>query len=248
MPVETSVIIRTKNEEKWIGVVLKKLFSQTYKNFEVIIVDSGSTDRTLRIAKQFPIKVVIISPEYFSYPYALNFGIARANATRYIVILSAHSIPVSNTWLNDGIENFSKFPNVMGVYGHLKALPDATFWDKFFINGIYFLRSLFLRGKQHVVEKPAMGVLGFTNAIVRKDLWDRYHFNEKYGAGGEDGEWANYWFQNGYIIIKDIRFTVFHSHYLGLIGWHRQRKYWQASISPHPFRYLYFRKDKTHSN
>lgn len=50
---EISIIIRTKNEEKWIGENLKRLANQTYKNFEIIIVDSGSTDETLNIINNF---------------------------------------------------------------------------------------------------------------------------------------------------------------------------------------------------
>lgn len=50
---ETGIIIRTKNEERWIGKCLEKIFKQTYKNFEVVIVDSGSTDKTLEIAGKF---------------------------------------------------------------------------------------------------------------------------------------------------------------------------------------------------
>ena len=39
---ETSIVIRTKNEEKWIGGVLDMLYKQTYTNFEITVVDSGS--------------------------------------------------------------------------------------------------------------------------------------------------------------------------------------------------------------
>ena len=44
---KVSIIIRTKNEERWIGRCLESIFKQNYKNFEVIIVDNGSTDKTL---------------------------------------------------------------------------------------------------------------------------------------------------------------------------------------------------------
>ena len=46
--VETSIIIRTKNEERWINSCLKAIFSQTYKDFEIIIVDNDSTDKIKR--------------------------------------------------------------------------------------------------------------------------------------------------------------------------------------------------------
>ncbi|MBT4730717.1 glycosyltransferase family 2 protein, partial [Candidatus Woesearchaeota archaeon] len=61
MPKKCSIIIRTKNEEKWISSCLSSVFSQTYENIEVIIVDNKSTDRTIEKSKKFPnIKYVTI--------------------------------------------------------------------------------------------------------------------------------------------------------------------------------------------
>ena len=45
-----SIVIRTKNEEKWIESCLKSVFNQNYKNFEVILVDV-SPQHTVKIAK-----------------------------------------------------------------------------------------------------------------------------------------------------------------------------------------------------
>ena len=55
--IETSIIIRTKNEDRWILKCINKLKEQTYKNFEIIIIDNNSNDRTVEIAKKFKIKV-----------------------------------------------------------------------------------------------------------------------------------------------------------------------------------------------
>ena len=42
-----SIIIRTKNEERWISQCLDAIFKQTYKNFEIILVDNYSNDKTV---------------------------------------------------------------------------------------------------------------------------------------------------------------------------------------------------------
>ena len=57
--IETSIIIRTKNEERWIGKVLERLVSQTYQDFEIIIVDDGSTDTTEEIVNALKDKRLI---------------------------------------------------------------------------------------------------------------------------------------------------------------------------------------------
>ena len=97
MKQKVSIIIRTKNEEKWILHCLKRIFSQTYKNIEIVIVDNYSTDKTLQKIKGFPHKLIKIKK--FLPGKALNLGIQKASGS-IIVCLSAHCIPVNNEWLN----------------------------------------------------------------------------------------------------------------------------------------------------
>ena len=73
-----SIIIRTKNEEKWIESCLRSVFNQNYKNFEVILVDNKSADNTVKIAKKYKIKVIedcahAIESKYYG-KHVGNFG------------------------------------------------------------------------------------------------------------------------------------------------------------------------------
>ena len=92
-----SIIIRTKNEERWITPCLESIYNQTYKNFEVIIVDNNSTDKTVEKAKQFKISK-IIKIKKFLPGKAINLGIKKSKG-EYVVILSAHAIPTNSMWL-----------------------------------------------------------------------------------------------------------------------------------------------------
>ena len=240
---ETSIIIRTKNEEKWVGEVLKKLSEQTYKDFEIIVVDSGSTDKTLEIVKNYPVRLFHIKPEEFTYPYALNFGCRQAQAEKYFVFLSAHSVPISDTWLEDGISGFSLDEKISGVYGNVRALPDASIWEKLYFNSFWDSTFNFFK-RRNIVKKGGMGVLGFTNAIIRRDLWEKYNLNEDYGMGGEDGEWCGYWMDKGYMALRDRRFSVFHSHGLGLKGLLEQQKHWISLSNPQPYKPLEYRNNR----
>ena len=72
-----SIFIRCKNEEACIGDVLSMIFEQFIDvKFEVIVLDSGSTDQTLEIVKKFNVKLYEIAPEVFTFGYALNKGIS----------------------------------------------------------------------------------------------------------------------------------------------------------------------------
>jgi glycosyltransferase involved in cell wall biosynthesis len=162
----TSWVIRTKNEEKWLGEVLKALFMQSRLDFEVVIMDSGSTDRTLEIAKDFPIRKVINLPENeFNYSYALNLGIKKAWG-KYVGIISGHSLPVSRTWYQDAMENFSD-PKMAAVTGHYTSLPDGSLDEK--------LGDLFFSLKRLEKEFYCKWMTN-TNAIIRKDLWEKVSF------------------------------------------------------------------------
>ena len=54
---KVSVIIPVYNEEKYIPECLESLFSQTYKEAEVLVADDGSTDKTASIIKKYPVKL-----------------------------------------------------------------------------------------------------------------------------------------------------------------------------------------------
>lgn len=53
-----SIIIPALNEEKYIGETLKSIHSQNYKNYEIIVADAGSKDKTKQIAKKYKAKVI----------------------------------------------------------------------------------------------------------------------------------------------------------------------------------------------
>ena len=112
---ETSIIIRVKNERENLEKLLGILKTQTYQDFEVVIVDNNSTDGSDRIAYDYFPKgrVCLAKIEKFSYPKACNIGAEKVKG-KYLVYVSAHSYPVTKTWLEDGLSNFEKstFPTV----------------------------------------------------------------------------------------------------------------------------------------
>ena len=93
-----SVVIRCYNEEQHIGRLLSGIVQQTVKHVEVIVVDSGSTDATLSIASRYPVEILSIRPEEFSFGGSLNIG-CQAASSEFIAIASGHVYPVYKDWL-----------------------------------------------------------------------------------------------------------------------------------------------------
>ena len=128
MSKKCSIIIRTKNEERWVVPCLKAVYAQTYKNFEVVIVDNESSDKTVEKTKIFKgIKYVNIK-DYLPGK-SLNAGI-QASSGDYIVCLSAHCIPVNNLWLEGLVTMLEEDDNYAGVYGRQEPMSFSSPGDK----------------------------------------------------------------------------------------------------------------------
>ena len=111
-----SVIIPSHNEEKHIGKLLQGVAQQTiYDDIEVILVDSGSTDRTVEIAESYEVKIVHIKPSDFSFGRALNSGCAAAKGD-ILCFASAHVYPLYSNWLESMLFPFAD-EKVALVYG-----------------------------------------------------------------------------------------------------------------------------------
>ena len=112
---KASIIIRCYNEERHSGKLLSGISQQTCQDFEVILVDSGSTDATLAIASHYPVNIISIKPEEFSFGRSLNRGCHIAKG-EYLVIVSAHVYPIHKDWLEQLLRPFDT-PQVALVYG-----------------------------------------------------------------------------------------------------------------------------------
>lgn len=84
-----SIIIPTLNEEKFLPRLLGSLTTQTYKNFEVIVVDGSSKDKTVDVAKKFTAKLpslTVIQTKKPSLPLQRNLGAGAARGQWYVFV------------------------------------------------------------------------------------------------------------------------------------------------------------------
>ena len=80
-----SVIVPTRNSEKFLGKSLESIKNQTYKNIEIIVIDNNSTDDTKKIAKKYTGKIFNKGPERSAQ---VNFGVNQARG-KYIYKVDA---------------------------------------------------------------------------------------------------------------------------------------------------------------
>lgn len=212
---KVSIIIRAKNEERYIGRVMEKVFSQDFKDFEVIVIDSGSTDRTVEIAKGFDIRLLEIPPQEFSYGYALNLG-ARTAEGKIIVNLSAHAAPANNKWLENLIAPLRRH-DVAGVYG--RQIPDAG-------SSPIEKRDLFesYMGLRKIQTKDI--TFSNSNSAVKKSVLRRFPFDEAMSFA-EDIDWSRKILGNGYKIAYEPTAGVYHSHE------HNLKQIYQRELNRH---------------
>nr|QQZ51592.1 glycosyltransferase [Phenylobacterium glaciei] len=112
-----SVVIRTLNEAKHLPALLEGIRGQVYEGGEIetVIVDSGSTDGTLEIARSFGVNLVHIAKEDFSFGRSLNVG-CQAAAGEALVFVSGHCVPASDRWIADLVKPLGQ-EGVVYTYG-----------------------------------------------------------------------------------------------------------------------------------
>lgn len=192
-----SVIVRAKDEAANIGRTLSLLAEQTLADrSETIVVDSGSRDDTVAIARAAGARIVEIPAESFTYGGALNTGAGEARGD-VIVALSAHAYPRDARWLETIASHFQD-ELVAGVCGY-EGGPDGV-----------RLRGPRVQDADDALLNPHWGFSNI-NGGLRAELWRQRPFREDM-PGTEDHEWGWYWQQRGYVVVVDPALCVDHDH------------------------------------
>ncbi|MFF1571797.1 glycosyltransferase family 2 protein [Leifsonia sp. NPDC058292] len=178
-PVAT-VAILTYNGEKYIDRILRKLRKQDFdRPFEVLVIDSGSTDATLDIVKKYPeVRLHTIPNEEFGHGRTRNLAAQLANG-EFLAFLTHDAVPSTKHWLAELLDPFERFPQVVAVLGKQVARPRAFPLQRYEIYGMFrnlgpdFGTTLFYRTPE-LAQKPAvvdaMSYYSDVNSAVRRDF------------------------------------------------------------------------------
>lgn len=113
-----SIIVPTLNEEESLKFLLESLRRQSWSNFEVLVVDGGSKDKTINIAKQYKAKTIILNGS--SEFYSRNVGASLAKGR--ILLFTSADIIMPKDLMKKVYDKFENNHRVIAVSGF--GIPD----------------------------------------------------------------------------------------------------------------------------
>jgi rhamnosyltransferase len=206
---DVSIIILTKNAGENFTTLLQRLFSQKFAgNYEIIVIDSGSTDGTLETAKSFPVKIVDIKLEEFHHGRTRNLGAELASG-RILVYITQDALPLHDDWLHKLTENL-KNPQVAMVVGRQIPWQHTKPPEKFFYS-YYFPEHKIevVRGASDYYRDNMF--ISNVNSAIKRDVWQQFKFSEDIVLA-EDKEFAKRILFAGWKIVYRPEAMVYHAH------------------------------------
>jgi len=197
-----SVIIRTYNESKHLGEVLRRLGQQDLdrSEFEVIVVDSGSTDGSREIGVEAGARLITIDKSDFSFGRSLNRGCSAAKG-EYCVLLSGHCLPMQDDWLRKLVTPLCD-GTVTYTYGRQVGNSTSKFSEC----------QLFAKQFPETSKIPQEGhFCNNANAALPRKLWEEHRFDEDL-TGLEDMELAKRFVGSGLQVGYVAEASVLHLH------------------------------------
>lgn len=214
---EISIILLTKNGEKYLEEVLQAVLSQKIEDpYEVIAIDSGSRDRTKEILKRFSVRIQEIPSSSFNHGETRNLG-GRLSNGHYLVFLTQDATPMNESWLKNLIEPLKRYGQVAGAFSKQIPRRECPLMERRQI-----LETELVSGDQERInsafdnpdyERNPYRYIWFSNtsSAIRKEIWEKIPFRKLEFA--EDQDWAKRVLEAGYQTVYVPTSVVIHSHH-----------------------------------
>jgi len=184
---------------------------------EIVAFDSGSTDGTVAMLREFGARVTEIPPSEFNHGLTRNQAIASARAP-LVVLLTQDAVPADARWLEALLAPFED-EEVAGTYARQipRAAADALTRHSLesWVAGSRERRVQRLPDRAsylrlHPMERYRLCVFDDVCAAIRRSVWERIPYEWAYFA--EDLDWGKKVLEAGYAIVYDPAAAVVHSH------------------------------------
>jgi len=167
------------NGEKYLKEAIESVYSQTYKNWEIIFWDNASADNSARIAKSYDDKIKYFRGENNVKLYhARNFAISKATG-EYIGFLDSDDLWLPNK-LEKQVEIFKKRPQIKFVFGNYFVLNEPKYSKRLF-------REEYSSGYSSFEENLYDFKIGILTVIVRNEIINKLDriFDETLNYAGD---------------------------------------------------------------
>ncbi len=206
---DVSIVVPTLNGGRYLYRLLKTVFSQRYNgDIEVVIIDSGSTDRTLEIAREFP-DTRVYPIDNFSHGRARNLGVSYAQ-NDCLVFMAQDALPANDMWLTNLVKELDT-EEIGAAFSRQVPYADATPMETFFIRR-HFPRWRMVRQSPRGGNCPLSAIF-FSNvsAITTRSIIEKFPFDEEI-IMSEDQLFAKNVLEAGYRTVYTPESVVHHSH------------------------------------
>ncbi len=213
-----SVVIPTKNGGTLFGTVLQALQRQScWAQTELIVVDSGSTDDTVALARKYGAKVHEIAPHTFNHGATRDHGIALSSS-ELVVLMVQDAVPHDEHLLRELIGAFDD-ARVAGAYARQLPQSSADVLTQRNLNGwltgrtigeVRALDSLATYARMSAQEKYFFCNFDNVCSALRKSVWKDIPFGTI--NFGEDIDWSERALKAGHAIAYQASAVVVHSH------------------------------------
>lgn len=227
--IKASIIIPTKNAGKQFENVLDAVLSQiTPWNYEVLVIDSGSSDGTVEYVKSKQnVRLHQIPANEFGHGKTRNLGISLTSG-EFAVMITHDALPADNLWLYELVSAVEQQPEIAGAFGrHIAYAHDGPFLERdlrihfaSFTNEPVVHMTDPKRYKHDEGYRQYLHFFSDNNACLRRSVWEKIPYPEVDFA--EDQIWAKAIIEAGYAKAYAHQAAVYHSHTFNFIEWCRR--------------------------
>lgn len=193
------IIMRTRNSGDILEQTLQALFSQTIKDFDLLVVDSGSTDNTVEIIRRYPARLISIPPEEYFPGKVLNAAIPQVKGD-IIVFCNSDAVLQDPDTLEKLLLPFQR-AEVMATFARQIVRPEAETW----------VRRDYQVAFPKEGDTPSWMTMSLCLAAMRRSAWLQRPFYTK-AWGSEDTEWGHWARSQGHPVVYVSEAICMHSH------------------------------------
>ena len=196
-----TIVLRSFNEGWALRETLPALRAQAYQHWELIVIDSGSTDGSVELIRNArPKHFIQITPSEYNPARVMNHGMQLARS-QFGIFLNADATPRGNDWLRPLAEAL-RDPQTAAVFGRQIPRPDcqAVFahdYERCFGSNRASARW------DHFFSMASSG--------IRKDVWSERGFDERMQYS-EDDDYTRWCRAQGWRVVYVPESVVIHSH------------------------------------